>query len=233
MASSSVTQQQAPGALGPIDRSADEPCCCQIVAASACRSTARQPAGRQAANLLACAAESMDVDRRPWIDRPQGAAVSLSCRSKSACTRKRQSMRQSKGITAVESLSGITEQAVCKMLMKDMKPAAAMPMQCGRITTSSRPWDGSMQPGEAAAASAMRCHEPHGCPHHAAPHQPAAPQRDDGEFCIRRWTPVAGTRQGAPAGYGTVLVRVLISGQPRPSYRSIVNSHLDMLIQYC
>eukprot|EP01047_Picozoa_sp_COSAG01_P056138 COSAG01_NODE_6330_length_3732_cov_11.357831_2_plen_210_part_01 len=65
---SSATQQQAPGALGPIDRSADEPCCCQIVAASAC--TARQPAGRQAANLLACAAESMDVDRRPWIDRP-------------------------------------------------------------------------------------------------------------------------------------------------------------------
>jgi hypothetical protein len=25
----SATQQQAPGALGPIDRSADEPCCCQ------------------------------------------------------------------------------------------------------------------------------------------------------------------------------------------------------------
>jgi hypothetical protein len=38
----------------------------------------------------------------------------------------------------------------------------------------------------------------------------------------------AGSRNQA----GNLLVTVLISGQPRPSYRSIVNSHLDMLIQY-
>lgn len=48
--------------------------------------------------------------------------MASSCRSKSACTRK----RQSKGITAVEITEwNYTEQAVCKMLMKDMKPAAA------------------------------------------------------------------------------------------------------------
>jgi hypothetical protein len=82
-----------------------------------------------------------------------------------------------------------------------------------------------MQPGEAAAASAMRCHEPHGCPHPQRRTSQLYPPLDKQK---QSTAVTAGSRNQA----GNLLVTVLISGQPRPSYRSIVNSHLDMLIQY-